>query len=178
MVAAPTRVAPVRGRRPTVRHAVSTLAAAVAVLSTTACGPTSNQEGGMPQRGSSAPAPDQTTIADALSFSGIVLPASATVVGAQHDRGIDERYRLAIRLNPADIDPLLTGSGFTTALLPDPGPYQQPVDGYTLDGATNVTSAEDNLPAGGDRKRSVFRHVALDRSDPDNPVMYWWIFTT
>jgi hypothetical protein len=166
------------GSSQTIRLTVTALAAVVAVMTTMACGPTSNQRGGMSQRGSSAPAPDQADISEALTFGGIVLPPSAKVLGVQHDQGIDQRYRLVISLDPGDVDAILTGSGFTTALQPDPGPYPESVDGFTLDGATNVTSAEDNLPASGQRKRNVFRQVAIDDSDPAKPIAHWWVFTT
>jgi hypothetical protein len=73
---------------------------------------------------------------------------------------------------------LLSGSNFTTALEPDPGPFMDLVQGFDLTKSSSVTSANDSLPPQGDRKQTVFRRVAVDRSDPAKPVVHLWLFTT
>lgn len=69
----------------------------------------------MRQSGSTGVTTDQAVTDEALRFGGIVLPPSARVLGVQHDKGIDQRYRLAIGINPNAVETLLSGSRFTTA---------------------------------------------------------------
>jgi len=73
---------------------------------------------------------------------------------------------------------LLSGSGFTARPQPDSPPYQASVDGYDLSKATSVESTEDSLPPGDGRTRTVFRQVCIDHTDPANPMVHFWLFTT
>lgn len=132
----------------------------------------------MRQTGSSGVTTDQAVIDEALRFGGIVLPPSARVLGVQHDKGIDQRYRLAIGIDPNAVETLLSGSGFTTPLEPDPGPFKAPADGFGLTAATAVSSTNDTLAPQGERTSTVFRRVAVDHSDPAKPVVHLWLFTT
>jgi hypothetical protein len=128
----------------------------------------------MSQSPSSAPA----TADAALKFGGIVPPPSAKVLGVQHDKGMDERYRVVLSVDPGEAGTLLSASGFTAPLTPDAGPFQASVDGFDLTKATDVVSAEDSLPPSGDRGHTVFRQVAVDRSDPAKSIVHLWMFTT
>jgi hypothetical protein len=139
-----------------------------------ACSPAPNRE----DRMSPSPTTDQATTAEALRFGGIVAPPSAKVLGVQHDQGIDERYRVVMSVSPDDVATLLSGSGFTARPQPDSPPYQASVDGYDLSKATSVESAEDSLPPGDGRTRTIFRQVSIDHTDPANPVVHFWLFTT
>lgn len=132
----------------------------------------------MPQPGSTGVTTDQAMIDEAVRFGGIVLPISAKVLGVQHDKGIDESYRLVIEIDSNSLQTLLSGSGFTTPLEPDPGPFMQPIKGFDLQAATAVSSVNDSLAPDGERTSTVFRHVAVDRSDPAKPVVHMWLFTT
>lgn len=132
----------------------------------------------MRQSGSTGVTTDQAVIDEALRFGGIVLPPSARVLGVQYDKGIDQRYRLAVGIEPNSVETLLSGSGFTTALEPDPGPFMAPVEGFDLATATAVSSTSDTLAPHGERTSTVFRRVAVDRSDPADPVVHLWLFTT
>ncbi len=132
----------------------------------------------MGQSGSSEVTTDEAAIDEALRFGGITLPPSATVVGVQHDKGLDQRYRLAIRTDPQSVGTLLSRSGFTTPLEPDPGPFMAPVEGFDLTTAPTVSSTSDTLAPQGERTSTVFRRVAVDHSDPTAPVVHLWLFTT
>ncbi len=132
----------------------------------------------MRQSGSTGVTTDQVVIDEALRFGGITLPPAARVLGVQHDKGIDQRYRLAIRIDPNAVETLLSGSGFTTPLEPDPGPFMTPVEGFDLTTATTVSSANDTLAPRGERTSTVFRRVAVDRSNPTIPIVHLWLFTT
>ena len=132
----------------------------------------------MRHSGSTGVTTDQAVIDEALRFGGIALPPSAKVLGVQYDKGIDQRYRLAIGIDPNSVETLLSGSEFTTPLEPDPGPFMAPVDGFDLTTAITVSSTSDTLAPQGERTSTVFRRVAVDRSDPAEPVVHLWLFTT
>lgn len=132
----------------------------------------------MTQSGVTGVTTDQAMIDDAIRFGGVVLPTSAKVLGVQHDKGIDQRYRLAIEINSDSLQSLLSGSGFITPLEPDSGPFMQPIEGFDLKAATAVSSATDSLAPDGERTSTVFRQVAVDSSDPAKPVVHMWLFTT
>ena len=132
----------------------------------------------MRQSGSTGVTTDQAAIDEALRFGGITLPPSARVLGVQYDKGIDQRYRLAIGIDPNSVETLLSKSGFTTPLEPDPGPFMAPVDGFDLTTATTVSSTSNTLAPQGERTSTVFRRIAVDRSNPAEPVVHVWLFTT
>lgn len=144
----------------------------------TACTAEPGQEDRMRQPGSTGVTTDQAVIDEAMRFGGIVLPPSARVLGVQHDKGIDQRYRLALRIDPNSVETLLSGSGFTTPLEPDPGPFMAPVDGFDLTTAATVSSTSDMLAPQGERASTVFRRVVVDRSNAAEPVVHLWLFTT
>ena len=121
--------------------------------------------------------PDPETVTTALQFGGITLPSSATVLAVAHDSGIDERYRLVAKLTAADLQRFLTESGFTTPLSASGGPFQDPIDGYDLP-ATGVESASDSLAPADGRTSTVFRELAVDRRNVDQPVVHLWLYTT
>lgn len=148
------------------------------MATTTACGTKPGQEDRMGQSGSTGVTADQAVIDEALGFGAIALPPSAIVLGVQYDKGIDQRYRLAIGIDPDSVETLLSGSGFTAPLEPDPGPFMAPIDGFDLKTATNVSSISDTLVPQSKRTSTVFRRVAVDRSDPAEPVVHVWLFTT
>ncbi len=132
----------------------------------------------MRQPGSTEVTTDPATIEEALRFGGIALPPSARVLGVQHDKGIDQRYRLAIGIDPQSVEALLSESRFTTPPEPDPGPFMAPVDGFDLAASTTVSSISDTLAPQGERTSTVFRRVAIDRRDPAEPIVHLWLFTT
>ena len=53
-----------------------------------------------------------------------------------------------------------------------------PIDGFDLASATAVSSTSDTLAPQGERTSTVFRRVAVNRSDPAKPVVHIWLFTT
>ncbi len=131
-----------------------------------------------PEEQDRTPAPSQSAD-DALRFGGIVLPASAKVLGTSYERGIDQLYRLVLSTPSSDVSALLSASRFTAPLVPDPGPYTwKPMDGFDLSKATDVVAADDSLPPEGDRKQTVNRQVFVDRTDPANSIVHLWLFTT
>lgn len=132
----------------------------------------------MSQSGSTQATTDQATVDEALRFGGIVLSPSAKILGVQFDKGIDERYRLAIEANPEDVQALLSRSGFNAPLVPDSGPFMEPVDGFDLNAAAAVFSTEDSLPSSSERPNMVFRRVAVDHGNPAKSMVYLWLFTT
>jgi hypothetical protein len=132
----------------------------------------------MAQSGANGATTDPVAIEEALRFGGIVLPSSARVLGVQHDKGIDRRYRIAIGLDADSVETLLSGSGFSTPLEPDPGPFMAPIDGFDLTKAGAVSATSDSLAPTDERPSTVFRQVAVDRSDPASPVVHLWLFTT
>jgi hypothetical protein len=147
------------------------LPALIAALLMAGCSSTPEQENRMP--------PASPSAEDALKFGGIALPASAKVLGVTYEAGIDERYRVTISVPPGDVPALLSASKFSTALMPDPGPYtKDPLDGFDLTKATDVVAADDTLPPEGDRKQTVVRQVVVDRTDPANSIVHLWMFTT
>jgi hypothetical protein len=115
-------------------------------------------------------------VGEALRFGGIVAPASARVLGVQYESGIDQLYRIAI--DPDSIPSLLSASRFTPPLETGSRPSMRPVDGFGLGPATAVSSASDTLAPEGDRKNTIERQVAVDRSDPAKPLVHLWLFTT
>ncbi len=122
------------------------------------------------------PTSSQAVAADALAFGGIVLPPSAEVLGARGDKGIDQLYVLAISVDRSGVDALLTGSQFTTPLQPGRRVRMSPLDGFDPDNGTDIASAQDRRPVDGGP--AVSREVLVDLSDPQKPVVHWWVFTT
>lgn len=149
------------------RSLIALLALALLVA---ACSTTPPREDRMSQTPSTAPAPDE-----ALRFGGISLPPSGEVFQVRQDRGIDQRYRLVVGVAAEEVPDLLSGSGFTAALAPDAGPFQDTIEGFDLTAAKSVKSVEDSKQVDG---RTVFRHVAVDESDPATSVVHMWLFTT
>jgi hypothetical protein len=131
----------------------------------------------MSQPGSTRVTTDQATAEEALRFGDIVQPPSAKILGVQLDKGINERYRLVIEVHPDDVQELLSRSGFNAPLVPDSGPFMEPVAGFNLKAATAVLSAEDSLPPNNGRRKTVFRRVAVDRSNPSKSIVHLWLFT-
>lgn len=132
----------------------------------------------MTQRPSGGVTTDPVTISAALQFGGIVLPPSALVLGVQHDSGIDERYRMAVRLAGDEVPELLAGSGFAAPLAADAGPFPASVAGFDLSTAQNTQAASDSLAPGAGRLSTVFREIVVDHSSPAAPVVHLWLFTT
>lgn len=120
---------------------------------------------------------DPAVVSAALEFGGIVLPASATVLGVQHDRGVDERYRVVLRLPEGDVAGLLSGSGFAAAPVADTGPFPATVDGFELEASAGTEAVSDSVSPGDGRAGTVFREVVVDRAGTE-PVIHLWLFTT
>ena len=137
------------------------------------CGSDPDQGGRLTQPESTS---NQSMTADALTFGGIVLPPSATVLGVRGDKGIDQLYVLAIAVDRPGIDVLLTGSGFTKPLQPGRRVRMSPVAGFDPDNGTDIASAQDRRTLEG--AAAVSREVLVDLSDPQKPVVHWWLFTT
>ena len=165
-------------RHPLPRVIIAVMLTLGVAATITACGTEPGQEDRMRQSEPTEVTTDHAVIDEALSFGGIVLPPSARVLAVQHDKGIDQRYRLAIGIDPDSVETLLSGSGFTTPLEPDPGPFMAPVDGFDLTTATTVSSTSDTLAPQGERTSTVFRRVAVNQSEPMEPVVHLWLFTT
>ncbi|SHH00876.1 hypothetical protein [Streptoalloteichus hindustanus] len=130
----------------------------------------------MPPRDSSAVRTDQASITEALTFGGIVLPPSATVLGVQGQKGIDQLYVLAVRMPPEAVDTLLATSKFTKPLDRTNRGSMSPLPGLTL--GTDLAWAQDSLPPGEGRKHEVFREVTVDRTDKTQSTVHLWLFNT
>jgi hypothetical protein len=143
-----------------------------------ACTDTPDQEDSRMSQSHSSPVTDQAAADEALRFGGIVAPPSAKVLGVQSDKGIDQRYRIVLRIPPSDVPMLLAASHFTVQLVPDAGPFQSSVSGLDLTMATSVRSGEDSIPPGDGRSQTVFRQIAIDESDPTISTVHLWLFTT
>lgn len=166
------------GHRSLTRLAACLLVAVGVVALAPACGTGSNQEDRMRQSNPAPASPDQGLVDEALAFGGIVLPPSATVVGAEQERGIDPLYRLAVHVTPDGVDRLLIESDFTTDLVPGRKVFMKPVSGSDPQTGTSVASAQDRLPPAGQRQQTVTRELLVDRTDPARPVVHIWLFTT
>ncbi|RZQ62146.1 hypothetical protein [Amycolatopsis suaedae] len=121
---------------------------------------------------------DPAAVEQALRIGHIVLPPGTQVLGAQADRGIDQLYRLAVAVEPASVEPLLTGSGFTTPLERGRKVFTPGVEGFHPDNGSDIASAEDRLPPQPGTPDVVTREVLVDRTDPARPVVHWWIVGT
>ena len=166
------------GRHSRHRVVIVIMLAICVASAATACGSEGRQESGRSQSDSSRVTTDKATIEETLQFGGIVLPASAKILGVQLDKGIDQSYRLAIELGPHAVQTLLSESGFSVPLEPDSGPFMQPLAGFDLEAATVVRSAQDSLSPGDGRSNTIFRRVVVDQSNPTTSVMHVWLFTT
>ena len=51
-----------------------------------------------------------------------------------------------------------------------------PVAGFDPDNGTDIASAQDRWTLEG--ATPVSREVLVDLSDPQKPVVHWWLFTT
>lgn len=122
--------------------------------------------------------PDPALVAEALQFGGIALPAGATVLGVERDRGIDRMYRLAVRVEPDGVSRLLADSSFITPLRAGRQVFMTPVAGFALDGNRNVASGQDRFVPAGGSAATITREVLVDRSDPSVSVVHLWLFTT
>jgi hypothetical protein len=86
-------------------------------------------------------------------------------------------YRLAIEADPQSVDTLLFGSGFTEPLIQGEKVFMPALQGFDPDNGTDIASAQDRLPAGGQRKHSVAREILVDRTNSAKPVVHLWLFT-
>jgi hypothetical protein len=101
-----------------------------------------------------------------------VLPPTATVLAVQGDRGIDQLYRLAVRVDPGAVAELLSGSSFTTSLERGRRVFMPPLPGFDPDNGREIASAHDTLPAGEGRARPVNREILVDHSIPAQPGFF------
>ena len=113
-------------------------------------------------------------LAEALDFSGIVLPADAQVLGLDAEKGIDARYRLAFAVDEAGADRLLADSRFGAPLVPVPSAPQEVLPGVPV--GQEVAAGGDELARPG--RPPVVREVMVDRSDPVRVVVHVWAYTT
>lgn len=150
----------------------------VVMLVIAACSASPEGESRMPRQSTEQVSTDPALVSAALRFGGIVLPQAGTVLGVQHDRGVDERYRMVVRLPGDAVAELLNGSGFAGQLVADAGPFPESVDGFHLGVAADPETLSDSLPPGAGRTSTVFREIVVDRSAPDAPVAHLWLFTT
>ncbi|MGH3520424.1 MAG: hypothetical protein ACRDQ7_24180 [Haloechinothrix sp.] len=136
------------------------------------------QEERMPYPNANSVTTDKATVSEALSFGGIVLPPGARVLGVQSNKSMDQLHRVVVEVEPAAVDTLLSGSGFTTPLKPGRQVFMSPVDGFTPGSATKIASAQDNISPEANRKQTVTREVLVDRNDPLKVRVFLWLFTT
>ena len=154
------------------------LAVGVGAGGLAACSAGGDKEDGLSERGTTGANSEHATLQEALRFGDVVLPPSAKVLGVREESGQDELFVLAIKLAPNEIDDLLSGSGFTTQLRPGERVFMQPVEGLDPNAGSDIASAEDRLPAGGNRAQGVNRTILVNRSDPAAPIVHVWLFTT
>jgi len=128
--------------------------------------------------GASAAQPDQATTEEAMRFSGIVLPSTAQVLGIEHNKGIDQIYKLAIAVDRDSIATLLENSDFTKPLQPGRRVFLAPVEGFGPITSTDVASAQDRLESADGKGPTVTRDILVDRGDLDRPVIHIWAYTT
>jgi hypothetical protein len=144
---------------------------------TGACGSSPGQEDRM-SPSSTFNATTEATIAEALTFGGIILPPSAKVLGVDRSKGMDQRFTLAVETDPASVDALLSGSKFTAPLQPGRKVFMPSIQGFNPDNGTDIASAQDRLPPEGDRTHTVTREILVDRTNATKPVVHLWLFTT
>lgn len=141
----------------------------------TGCAFTETEEGRVPS--TSAPAPDQSLVNEALQFSGVVLPPDAEVLGASEESGIDQLYVLAVAVDQGSVEALLAGSRFDARLQPGEQVSLPPVPGFVPATGDRISSAQDRFRPDGDGP-AVFREILVDRTDPARPTVHIWAFTT
>lgn len=124
-----------------------------------------------------AAAPDIETstsaelVKDATEFGGWVLPANGKVLLAQRETLNNKKYRIAVEMPVADVQPMLDKSHFTAKFSKL---YQtslvKTIAGPDLASSPNVQLAQDNyVPAKG---KSAIREVAIDERDPQMLIVH------
>ena len=117
----------------------------------------------------------QVSAATAAGFGDVTLPAGVDVLGVDSDSGIDTRYRLALRMNAAQLRELL--SQFEAQPQPSELPRTTPViAGPELSTAPNPLYAQDRVTT--KAGRTVYRDVIVDERSPDEVYVHLAIFTT
>ncbi len=104
-------------------------------------------------------------VKEATEFGGWTLPADGKVLLAQRETVNNKKYRIAVEMPVADVQPMLEKSGFTAKFSKL---YQtslvKTIAGPDLASSPNVLLAQDNyVPAKG---KSAIREVVIDERDP------------
>jgi hypothetical protein len=133
------------------RGLVALLTPALLVAGATGCGIVS----------CGAPPPER--IPEHLAGSGIVLTPDAELVGVGYGCWQDDSIYFTIAVPPESVDDLLRASHFEAPMEPLVYPAQVG-DGGTLD---TVEPGPEVFEA-----RDEARHVVVDYSDPDQPMVY------
>ncbi len=111
----------------------------------------------------------------AAGFGDVVIPPGVEVLGTDSDSGIDTRYRLALRMNAAQLreflsqfeqQPRSSEIARTTAVLVGP----------QLSGAPDPRYAQDRVTT--KAGPTVYRDVIVDERSPDEVYVHLSIFTT
>lgn len=117
----------------------------------------------------------QVSAATASEFGDVTLPGGAEVLGADSDSGIDTRYRLALRMNTAQLRELL--SQFKEQPQASEIPRATPViAGPPLSDAPNPLYAQDRITT--KAGRTVYRDIIVDERSPDEVYVHLAMFTT
>ncbi|MGA5543305.1 hypothetical protein ACPCIR_15750 [Mycobacterium sp. NPDC051198] len=117
----------------------------------------------------------QVSAATAAEFGDVALPAGVDVLGVDSESGIDTRYRLALRMNAAQLRELL--SQFQEQPQASELPRTTPViGGPPLSAAPNPMYAQDRVTT--KAGRTVYRDVIVDERSPDEVYVHLAIFTT
>lgn len=121
--------------------------------------------------------PTPVSADEAARFGGVTLPAGAEVLGTSTDGAIDTRHELALRVNNAQLQELLTKSHFTAPVTPsDYGRQRQVVGGPPMSNATDLRYAQDTVDASDHEK--VTRELFEDHRSPDEIYVHLFMFTT
>lgn len=117
----------------------------------------------------------QVSAATAAGFGDVALPAGVVVLGVDSESGIDTRYRLALRMNVAQLRQLL--AQFEEQPHASELPRTTPViAGPPLSAAPNPLYAQDRVTT--KAGRTVYRDIIVDERSPDEVYVHLSMFTT
>ncbi|TDZ98627.1 hypothetical protein [Mycobacteroides salmoniphilum] len=116
----------------------------------------------------------EVPVEEAAAFGRIDIPAGLQVLKVRMDRGIDTRYRVALRVSERDVETILRKSKFTEHFLPVKDPSAMTViAGPPLSSAINVVEAQDHL-----EKPWVYRDIVQDIRSADEVYLHISLFNT
>ncbi|TDZ80527.1 hypothetical protein DE4585_00444 [Mycobacteroides salmoniphilum] len=121
-----------------------------------------------------SPTDVEVPVEEAEAFGRIDIPAGLQVLEVRMDRGIDTRYRVALRVSERDVETILRKSKFTEHFLPVKDPSAMTViAGPPLSSATKVMAAQGHV-----EKPWVYRDIVQDIRSSDEVYLHISLFNT